>query len=314
MKKYIIPKEGTFYKANLHSHSTCSDGKMTPEAMKEIYKSAGYSVLSYSDHNVLIDHSDLNDDDFLCLLSTEIDVLRYPGKKEPDLPCYHINFYPQDPHNVTMPTFERSYEKINDVVRAFTDQGFLAMLNHPTWSQQNIEDYKDLDLSKFFAVEIYNHGSTTMGYQECNEHLFDDLLRRGNRLYCTATDDNHNVEPVDSPAFDSLGGFVMIKANALTYEAILQALKAGNFYASNGPEIYELYIEDDVLVVKTSPAAKIVLNTPIRYAKSVYPKTRDELICEARFDLRNCGAEYVRIRVVDQNGYTAWSQPVYKDL
>ena len=61
MKEYILPQNGNFYRANLHCHSTLSDGKLTPEELKEIYKSAGYSVLAYSDHNVLIDHSDLNE-------------------------------------------------------------------------------------------------------------------------------------------------------------------------------------------------------------------------------------------------------------
>ena len=65
MKRYVLPEDGTFYKANLHCHSTCSDGTLTPEEIKEIYKSNGYSVVAYSDHNVLIDHSDLDDEDFL---------------------------------------------------------------------------------------------------------------------------------------------------------------------------------------------------------------------------------------------------------
>ena len=38
MKKYLLPEKGNFYKANLHTHSTISDGKLTPEAVKEAYK------------------------------------------------------------------------------------------------------------------------------------------------------------------------------------------------------------------------------------------------------------------------------------
>ena len=41
MKQYLFPQEGKFYRANLHCHSTLSDGKRTPEELKEIYKSAG---------------------------------------------------------------------------------------------------------------------------------------------------------------------------------------------------------------------------------------------------------------------------------
>ena len=38
MKKYLLPEGGKFYKANLHCHTTVSDGKMTPEEIKKYYK------------------------------------------------------------------------------------------------------------------------------------------------------------------------------------------------------------------------------------------------------------------------------------
>ena len=34
MRKYLISNEGSFYKANLHTHSTVSDGRLTPEELK----------------------------------------------------------------------------------------------------------------------------------------------------------------------------------------------------------------------------------------------------------------------------------------
>ena len=49
----------------------------------------------------------------------------------------------------------------------------------------------------------------------------------------------------------------MIKAEKLTYDSIVDALLKGNFYSSMGPEIKELYVEDGVLHVKTSPVEKI---------------------------------------------------------
>ena len=45
MIKYIT-KDMPQYKANLHSHSNLSDGELTPEQLKEAYKSHGYSILS----------------------------------------------------------------------------------------------------------------------------------------------------------------------------------------------------------------------------------------------------------------------------
>lgn len=74
MKKYLLPREGRFYKANLHSHSTVSDGKLTPEEMKEHYKNAGYSILAYTDHDVFVAHPELTDENFLVLHGYEASV------------------------------------------------------------------------------------------------------------------------------------------------------------------------------------------------------------------------------------------------
>ena len=35
--KYLLPNV-TFYKASLHTHSTVSDGKLTPREVKDLYK------------------------------------------------------------------------------------------------------------------------------------------------------------------------------------------------------------------------------------------------------------------------------------
>ena len=74
MKKHLLPEDGKFYKANLHCHTTVSDGRRTPEEIKELYKSRGYSIVAYTDHDVMIDHSDLDDDGFLALRGYEMEV------------------------------------------------------------------------------------------------------------------------------------------------------------------------------------------------------------------------------------------------
>ena len=74
MKKFLLPESGNYYKANLHSHSTVSDGARTPEELKALYKSKGYSIVAYTDHNVLITHLELTDETFLALSGTELDV------------------------------------------------------------------------------------------------------------------------------------------------------------------------------------------------------------------------------------------------
>lgn len=339
MKRSIFPTEGRFYKANLHCHSTLSDGHLSPEELKALYKGAGYSILAYSDHNVLVDHSELSDEDFLAMSAVEIDVNKRGEEAWEKRPCYHVNFFPRDPHATVLPCynpkyvwgknqtelrdnqlyigtpdFRREYDDLNVMLEEFARNGFLAMLNHPTWSRQTMEDYRALKAGNIFAMELYNNSCYVMGYDEINTHVFDELLCHGHRIFGTACDDNHNKSATDSPYSDSLGGFVMIKAASLTQEAVWDALKAGQFYASTGPLIEELYIEDETLVVKTSPAVRVALTTGVRQARAKLPEGGAKTITEARFDLSRVWPGYIRLTVTDAEGRCAWSQPIFGEF
>ena len=76
MLKYLLTDKKNFYKANLHCHTTVSDGQDTPEQMKEAHKAHGYSILAYSDHDKVVPHPDLKDDEFLPLTASEYGVSR----------------------------------------------------------------------------------------------------------------------------------------------------------------------------------------------------------------------------------------------
>ena len=75
MKTFLLPEKGKFYKANLHSHSTVSDGALTPDELKNRYKAKGYSVLAFTDHELIVDHSELDDTDFLTITGMEYGIL-----------------------------------------------------------------------------------------------------------------------------------------------------------------------------------------------------------------------------------------------
>ena len=44
MKKFLLPNTGDFYKANLHIHSSISDGEMSPDGLAVFW---GLFVLVY---------------------------------------------------------------------------------------------------------------------------------------------------------------------------------------------------------------------------------------------------------------------------
>ena len=66
----LIPEAGKFYKANMHCHTNISDGTRSPEEVKAWYKAAGYSAVCFTDHEVLIGHKELCDDELLRCTAT----------------------------------------------------------------------------------------------------------------------------------------------------------------------------------------------------------------------------------------------------
>lgn len=316
---WLLPEQGTFYKANLHAHTVVSDGKLTPEEMKREYQKRGYSVIAYTDHRVYRNHAELNDDSFIALASCEVDIdgpYKTPGDYS-RVQTYHINLYDTRPDyeverklKSIMPECEYGdMDGINRYLEEMRELGFLACYNHPYWSLQTYDDYKDL--KGLWAMEIFNYGCEHDGLYGYHPQSYDELLRLGNHLYCVAGDDNHNLAPFDDPLCDSFGGFTCIKAESLTYEHIIDALKNGHFYCSMGPEIEELYIEDGELVVKCSPVEKIYVKTEGRGChKKLAPA--GETIREARFRLG--GTEgYIRVDCRDSQGRHANSNAWFLD-
>lgn len=329
MKKYLLPEEGSFYKANLHCHSTVSDGRWSPERIKEEYMARGYSVIAYTDHDVLIPHPELTDEQFVALngYEMEIDEVRQDGKQGK---CCHMCLVALEPDNIKQvcwhrskylfgnarnfgeqvqfldePDYERTFthECISDMMRRGREAGFFVTYNHPVWSLEDWRDYSGYE--GMHAMEICNWGCVVEGHDDYVPHVYDDILRLGRRIFCIGTDDNHNSME------DSFGAFTVIKAPRLEYRAIGQALLDGHFYASQGPEIHSLWVEDGHIHIRCSDARKIECNFDIRRA---YCQWSDgiKLLREASFPLPE-NAAYVRLTVTDVAGNHANTNAYWLD-
>lgn len=336
MKKYLIPETGKFYKANLHCHSTVSDGSLTPEELKKAYMEQGYSIIAYTDHNVLIPHPELADENFLPLNGYEMDITPpsdgSPSTKtchfclialEPDnltQVCYHrseylrsnaVNYRSKVKFDESAEDYERIYsgEKISEMMKMGHDNGFFITYNHPGWSLETYNEY--INYHHMHAMEICNFGCVVAGYPDYNEKEYDEMLRSGKRIYCIATDDNHNRHAYPSKHCDSFGGFTMIKAEKLEYRTITQALEDGSFYASQGPQIHSLWFEDGKIRITCSDADRIIMNTGRRLAKSEYSQTGKPLN-EASFEVLPEDL-YVRLTVIDKAGYPANTNAYFTD-
>jgi len=103
-------------------------------------------------------------------------------------------------------------------------------------------------------------------------------------------------------------GWTMIKAETLTLEAIMAALRAGAYYASTGPEFTDLRVEGDTVVVECSPARKIQFYAPAPNGAQVLADA--EPLTKGEFVMKRTLA-YVRVEITDADGKQAWSPVLY---
>ena len=285
---------GRFYKGNLHTHSTRSDGRLEPDEVCRQYRERGYDFLCLSDHFIenyafpVVDTRPFRADGFTTLIGAE---LHAPSTHLGEL--WHILA-------IGLPLdFERTSEEEDGpaLARRAAAAGAFIGIAHPQWYGLDARDGHALDAAH--AVEIYNHTCEMLSARPDGVALLDHLLTDGRKLTGFAADDAH------FHAGDAFGGWVHVKAEALTPEALLESLKAGRYYASQGPEIISLTRDGDVLRVATSPVRSIVVAGPGSKARQVH----GDGIVEAEFDLGPFAGSWCRLVVTDKDGKRAWTQP-----
>ena len=89
----------------------------------------------------------------------------------------------------------------------------------------------------------------------------------------------------------------------------LEALDAGRFYATQGPRIHQITLENDTVTVECSPVSCAVFNSHLVWSddrcktgdgmtKIVYPRSR-------------YGEDFVRVHLIDAQGRQAWSNVIH---
>ncbi len=297
MENLPFDRPGRFYKGNLHTHSTNSDGSHSPERVTAFYREAGYDFLALTDHFMerygfpITDTRALRSDGFTTLIAAE---LHAPETRIGE--TWHIKAIglPLD-----FPALAPGETGPEIAARAAEAGAFIGIV-HPSWYGLTTADAYDLPFAH--AIEIYNHGSAVETDRGDDWPFCDQLLNDGWRLSGYATDDAHHL------THDCLGGWVQVKAETPAPDALLAALKAGHYYSSQGPEIHDIRLDDGEVRVECSPASTIIIQG--RGSKADFARGCD--LTEARFPLARHEAAYFRITVVDQAGRKAWSNPVWQ--
>jgi hypothetical protein len=305
MRHQAFAKPGEFFRGNLHTHSTVSDGALDPGEVCRRYGEAGYDFLCLSDHFVgrygypVTDTTGHRTNRFTTILGAEMHTGQMNNGE-----IWHIlavglppDFAPSGQEDTTV---RAGGETGPDLAHRCAEAGAFVAIAHPEWNGMTTGDARMIEAAD--AVEIYNHGCHVESDRGYGVAVYDKLLSEGRRLTACATDDAHFHGP------DHFGGWVMVKAEANEPTALVSALKAGEYYASTGPELRDFRIEDDKVVVECSPAENIIAigaNAASRVAHG-NGLTRAELPLE-RF--RKGG--WVRAAVHDAAGKRAWSNPIW---
>ncbi len=282
--------EGEWLRGNLHTHTTLSDGELSPLETAKFYAERGYDFVALTDHNKL--STPPPQAPLLVLSGVEVHFPRTELGTYFHLVLVGLKQFPYG-HRV----------EPQELVELTNEQGGLAILAHPYWSGLTSSD---LTVFRGLAgVEIFNFSCLRgIGRGHSLAH-WDELLERGWRCFGFAVDDAHFHYP------DACGGWVWVKVRDRSPEAVLEALRRGLFYSSSGPTIEEFRVEGRRAFVKCSPAVMIKFVCQREYGKVFFSEDGSPSLREAEAELPR--AKYVRVEVVDERGNTAWTNPVFFD-
>lgn len=298
---------GRFWRGNLHTHSTLSDGVLPPETVCARYAAEGYDFICLSDHFVgvydypVADTTGYRTDGFTTILGAEV----HTGQLENGV-IWHLlavglptDFPPPD-----APDFDgaKAAETGAALARRCRDAGAFVAIAHPQWFNLTLADASGIDAAH--AVEIYNHGCAIECDRGDGSAILDLLLTEGRKLSACATDDAHFKGP------DHFGGWVMVKAEENDPEALLASLKAGTYYSSQGPRLHDVRMEDGEIHVACSPAERIMAVGAGASAVQAYGNSMAHAVLPAA---KFIPGGWFRVTVVDASGKKAWSNPIWFD-
>ena len=307
MKPLAFTAPGQFWRGNLHTHSDQSDGVLPPAEVCRRYQAEGYDFIALTDHFVglweypITDTTACRNENFTTILGAEL----HSGAMD-NGEIWHVlavglpaDFAPSNaPHFAVVEGQETGPE----IAQRARDAGAFVAIAHPDWSGMTEADAASITAAH--AVEVYNHSCAVDADRPHGMATLDLLLSKGVRLNAIATDDAHFATP------DHFGGWVMVKAERNEPEALLDALKAGAFYASQGPEIRDIEITDKQITITTSAVSAVIVMGRGSTAKAVHgaSMTRTTLKLAA---FRDSG--WIRVSVRDAAGRRAWSNPIWLD-
>jgi hypothetical protein len=280
---------GQWLRGNLHTHTTRSDGARDVQTVLNDYAARGYDFLSVTDHDIftsIADYAQWDSRGMLLLPGNEI------TRNGPHM--LHI-----DARNFVEPRADR--QSVIDEAIAQSETAFVVV-NHPDWQEGfNHCPLEKLQLWQGYAgIEIYNGVIARLNGSPYALNKWDTLLTEGRRVWGFANDDSHIANDVAL-------GWNVVYAKERTVTAVVDALRAGRFYASTGVEITTLQADGNRIHIETKNAERIVAHT--RWGRRTAVADAPTLTLEIPDNL-----PYIRFECWGRGEQFAWTQPFFVNV
>ncbi len=306
-----------FYKGNIHTHTTKSDGDEDPIKVTEWYKAHGYDFLVLTDHNhrTILDYGNE--------IETAETPLMIPGEE------VTMNIQNND---VTVPIhingigIERVVEPIEvdgvvSTIQANIDSikeaGGIASINHPNYKwAYTISDL--IQVNGATAIEVFNgiHDTNVYGSKTrpSAEQIWDGILSSGKLIYGVAADDSHHYHDFTPKMANPGRGWICVQADSLSEPSIMESIKNGDFYASTGVYLDELVNSNNTIKISINTEDDDPLNMP-EYFTTITGYEGDILhetdSLNVSYQLSK-DARYARATIKSSEGFKAWTQPIFR--
>lgn len=305
-----------WFKGNLHTHTNKSDGDSSPETVVDWYSNNKYDFLVLSDHNHLT-----------ILDSDQTKLLLIPGEEITlNLP-YTIHVNAIGIKKVIEPTIRPTKVKtLQANIDNIINSGGLAEINHPNfrWAL-NEKDLVQIRGAHF--IEVFNGNYNTHNYggggKKSVEEMWDEMLSKKIKIWGVAVDDSHHFKEEFAPHRHNPGrGWVEVFSKDLSEKNILDSMRNGNFYFSNGVKFKNISFSKEKIELSISgdyfnKGLSNSLVTDSKYTTQLISND-GEIIEEVdgktvKFNLIKNTQKYTyfRTKTISSTGSIGWTQPIF---
>jgi hypothetical protein len=281
---------GTWFKGSVHVHTTHGSGQLNLIEAAAFYAEAGFDFICVTDKKVPFKRND-SDEKLPLLVLNGIELEGYDDQG---------SFY----HVVCIGGVEgmpngMAFTKALEFVRA--QEGILIWAHPHTMYNTVAEGVRHA----FAGIEVYNHINKVAFGKGFGVYHWDAALEHQPEILGFATDDAHFLKEVPGEN----GGWIMVNIQELSREAIINAIRRGNFYSSTGPRYKSITIEQgNRIVIETSP----VIHARLTGQRGMYKykgAANREPLTKTTFRLPD-DWYFARLEIEDADGKIAWSNPL----